>query len=121
MTPKKWRNLLPHYLILQVSTFTVNTFPVIPPHFYLAEEMSLAGARCLFSVLLRNKVLTTLNLQDNALGYEGGEQIALGLSLNNTLTDLNLSANDIGNGGALYFAVALKASKTLTRLNLGDN
>ncbi|KAK5809251.1 hypothetical protein F5H01DRAFT_394807 [Linnemannia elongata] len=79
------------------------------------------GAKALAEALKTNKALTTLNLRLNSIGSYGAMALAEALKTNKTLTTLNLVGNSIGSDGAKALAEALKTSKNLTTLNLESN
>ncbi|MCD6035114.1 MAG: family protein 3-like [Rickettsiales bacterium] len=79
------------------------------------------GVKALAEALKTNKTLTTLYLDWNKIGNTGAEALAEALKTNKTLTALDLSCNDIGNMGAGAILEALRTNKTLTTLHLGWN
>lgn len=66
------------------------------------NSFGIDGARCLAAVLLQNKVLECLKLEDNDIGINGAEIIAIPLKRNKTLKDLKISENLIKTQGAEY-------------------
>ena len=81
----------------------------------------------MFSILSKNiisfslQILTTLILENNAIGDQGTEYLADALKINQTLKMLNISSNDISKQGADYITGVLLLNKTLTTLILEKN
>jgi Ran GTPase-activating protein (RanGAP) involved in mRNA processing and transport len=82
------------------------------------NSFGVQGAKCVAAILLHNKTLETLKLQDNDLGAIGGELIGAGLSQNRTLKNLKMSENDLKSEGVEHI---LKNAKYLETLDLGKN
>lgn len=54
--------------------------------------------------LLKNKILTHLNLTSNTIGYDGSRYISQAIKLNSTLEYLSLKLNSIDDkAGAKFF------------------
>ncbi|KAF0496460.1 kinase-like protein [Gigaspora margarita] len=68
--------------------------------------------------LCKNSTLTSLNLENNKLGSEGGKALADALCNNSMLTSLNLYWNKLGFEGGKVLADALCKNSILTSLNL---
>ena len=68
-----------------------------------------------------SKSLTSINLNHNSLGPQGGKAIAEAISVSKSLTSINLYWNDIGPEGAKALGPAIAVSKSLTEINLQDN
>jgi hypothetical protein len=49
------------------------------------------GARCLAAILLQNKTLETLRLEDNDIGINGAEIISIPLKKNKAVKELKIS------------------------------
>ncbi|ORZ20901.1 hypothetical protein BCR41DRAFT_420942 [Lobosporangium transversale] len=79
------------------------------------------GVLALSEALKTNKVLTSLDLLANSIGKEGALALSEALKTNTTLTDLKLFNNSIGKKGAQALSEALKTNKTLKNLELGGN
>jgi len=76
------------------------------------------GARCLAAVLLQNKTLESLLLQDNDIGINGAEIISIPLKKNKQLRELKIAENLIKTEGAEYILIN---ALHLTSLDLGKN
>ena len=68
-----------------------------------------------------NRVLTSVDLQVNAIGDDGAKAIAEALKVTAVLTELSLYRNNIGDDGAKAIAEALKVNAVLTKLDLEYN
>jgi Ran GTPase-activating protein (RanGAP) involved in mRNA processing and transport len=68
-----------------------------------------------------NRVLTTLDLENNKIGGEGAMAIAEALKVNAVMTTLDLGGNNIGVEGAKAIAEALKVNAVLTKLDIRAN
>ncbi|KAF9979846.1 hypothetical protein BGZ75_009160 [Mortierella antarctica] len=79
------------------------------------------GAQALAEALKANSTLTMLSLESNAIEDGGAQALAEVLTTNSNLISLNLSRNAIGDDGALALSEALKTNSTLVTLNLEDN
>lgn len=75
----------------------------------------------LADILNENESLEYLHLEENLIGSNGANGLALGLLSNHTLKMLNLNRNEIGNEGAYYLSQALFINTTLTELLVQDN
>jgi len=75
--------------------------------------------------LKENQTLTSLTLEENNLGNEGAEGIAVCLEPIRgrmaTLTRLALRKNEIGDKGSLRLAEALRSNSTLVMLDIQEN
>ena len=49
------------------------------------NSLGIQGAVCISALLIKNKVLESLSINDNDLGPDGGECIGIALSQNDTL------------------------------------
>lgn len=78
--------------------------------------MGIQGAKCVAAILLYNKSIESLRLQDNDLGGIGGELIGAALKQNRTIKHLKISENELKSEGAEHI---LKAGLTLESLDLG--
>jgi hypothetical protein len=63
----------------------------------------------------------TLLIEDNYIGDEGAQAIALALKANVVMTALDLAVNNIGDEGVEAIAEALKVNVVLTELWLQGN
>jgi Ran GTPase-activating protein (RanGAP) involved in mRNA processing and transport len=68
-----------------------------------------------------DSVLTTLNLEENSIGFEGAKALVRTLKTYPTLTTLGLKSNSIGPPVAKALAEALKTNSALTTLDLQRN
>ena len=64
------------------------------------NSLGIDGARCLAALLIQNKTLECLKLEDNDIGIAGAEIIAIALKQNKTLKHLKLAENLIKTQGA---------------------
>jgi Ran GTPase-activating protein (RanGAP) involved in mRNA processing and transport len=71
------------------------------------------------SLLVSN--IRTLVLNDNSIGEDGGQAIALSIKFNKSLTYINMVANKMGPLAAAAFAATLESNQTLTSLILSSN
>jgi len=55
----------------------------------------------LAALLVRNKTLESLSINDNDFGSDGGEAIGIALAQNTTLKALKISENDLKSEGAI--------------------
>ena len=80
------------------------------------------GATAVAKILVENKALTELDLQDCHISSEGAVELAAALCTNTTIEDLDLSHNPIGEHveGATAVAKILVENKALTELDLRD-
>lgn len=65
------------------------------------NSLGIQGAVCLAALLVRNKTLESLSLNDNDFGSDGGEAIGVALAQNHTLKALRIAENDLKSEGAL--------------------
>jgi Ran GTPase-activating protein (RanGAP) involved in mRNA processing and transport len=56
---------------------------------------------CIAALLVKNKTLESLAINDNDLGANGGEAIGVALAQNSTLKSLKISENDLKSEGAI--------------------
>jgi len=82
------------------------------------NSLGIKGAKCLAAILLHNKSLETLKLQDNDLGSIGGELLGAALRQNKIIKNLKVSENDLKSEGAEHI---LKAGLNLHSLDIGRN
>ena len=82
------------------------------------NSLNMHGAVCISSLLLRNKTLESLCLNDNDFGADGGQCIGVALAENSTLKVLKMAENKLGNSGATQI---IKNATTLESLNLAKN
>jgi|JI6StandDraft_1071083.scaffolds.fasta_scaffold02688_3 Ran GTPase-activating protein (RanGAP) involved in mRNA processing and transport len=82
------------------------------------NSLGVDGARCIAALLIQNKTLETLKLEDNDIGIAGAEIIAIALKQNKTLKNFKLSENMVKTQGAEQI---LKNSAHLQSLDLGKN
>ena len=75
----------------------------------------------LIKVFNNDPSLTTLDLNDNEIGDDGAQALAIALENNTSITEFNLEYNQIGDEGAQALATALQKNNSLTVLNLGYN
>ena len=80
------------------------------------------GVTAVAKMLVENKTLTRLDLEDCHINSEGAVELAATLCKNTTLDDLDLKHNPIGEHmeGATAVAEMLVENKTLTKLDLRD-
>lgn len=64
------------------------------------NSFGIDGARCLAAILLQNKTIQTLKLQDNDIGINGAEIISIPLKKNKAIKQLKISENLIKTQGA---------------------
>jgi len=84
------------------------------------EELTVAEAKILVSLLHDNKTVTHFDISSNSLPESIIVSIAVLLEKNNTLKELALSANAFGERGIIALAKALKTNKSLSELKLGS-
>ena len=65
------------------------------------NSLGIQGAVCLAALLVRNKTLESLAINDNDFGSDGGEAIGVALAQNTTLKCLKISENDLKSEGAI--------------------
>jgi Ran GTPase-activating protein (RanGAP) involved in mRNA processing and transport len=53
------------------------------------------GVRRISKFLIKNQILTNLNLSNNSIGYDGSRYLAQALKINKTLEILNLKLNSL--------------------------
>jgi len=59
------------------------------------NSLGIQGAVCVSALLIKNKVMESLSINDNDLGPDGGECIGIALSQNDTLRVLKIGENDL--------------------------
>lgn len=64
------------------------------------NSLGVDGARCIAALLIQNKTLEALKLEDNDIGIAGAEIIAIALKQNKSLKHFKLSENMIKTQGA---------------------
>ena len=83
---------------------------------------SLEGPAAIALALARNRTLTELSLNGNALRAEGAAKVVLPLqSENRTLLSLSLDDNELKKHGAAAITEMLKVNSTLTTLSVASN
>lgn len=82
------------------------------------NSIGVDGAKCIAAIILQNKVLQTLKLQDNDIGVTGTEIISAALKKNKTLKNLVIAENELKTAGAEF---VLKSAYGLESLDLGKN
>lgn len=65
------------------------------------NSLGIQGAVCLAALLVRNKTLESLTINDNDFGSDGGEAIGVALAQNTTLKALKISENELKSEGAI--------------------
>lgn len=69
-------------------------------------------------MLIKNKTLESLSINDNDLGPDGGECVGIALSQNETLKVLKIAENDLKSEGAIPI---IKSAINLEHLSLAKN
>jgi len=82
------------------------------------NSLGVEGAKFLASVILQNRILETLKLQDNDFGITGSEIIGTALKQNLSIRHLILSENELKTQGASNI---LLSAFNLESLDLGKN
>lgn len=82
------------------------------------NSLGLQGAVCISALLIRNKFLQQLIINDNDIGTEGGESIGAALAQNSSLKVLKISENDLKSEGAISI---IKAGTNLEILQMSKN
>ena len=82
------------------------------------NSLGIQGAVCVAAMLIRNKTLESLSINDNDLGADGGECVGIALSQNGTLRALRVAENDLKSEGAIPI---IKSSINLEVLSLAKN
>jgi Ran GTPase-activating protein (RanGAP) involved in mRNA processing and transport len=87
------------------------------------NRMGFKACEALNELLKKNKILTMINISDNAISNEGLKIIANGaLTLESNLVSINMSNNDLQGAIAIQsFSEIISLSKSLLELNLNDN
>jgi NLR family CARD domain-containing protein 3 len=65
------------------------------------NSLGIQGAVCLSALLIRNKSLESLIINDNDFGSDGGECIGIALAQNSSLKVLKIAENDLKSEGAI--------------------
>jgi len=65
------------------------------------NSLGIQGAVCIAALLIRNKSLESLSINDNDFGPDGGECIGVALSQNETLKVLKVAENELRSEGAI--------------------
>lgn len=65
------------------------------------NSLGIQGAVCIAAMLIRNKTLESLAINDNDFGPDGGECIGVALSQNETLKVLKVSENELRSEGSI--------------------
>jgi Ran GTPase-activating protein (RanGAP) involved in mRNA processing and transport len=82
------------------------------------NSLGIQGAVCIAALLIRNKTLENLALNDNDFGPDGGECIGVALSQNHSLRVLRIAENNLGSEGAIPI---INSAEDLRVLNLAKN
>ena len=82
------------------------------------NSLGIQGAVCLSALLIKNRILDSLSINDNDLGPDGGECIGIALSQNETLKHLKIGENDLKSEGAIP---VIKSASNLQSLSLAKN
>lgn len=87
----------------------------------LASGLRNNEAQCIAEWLKYNKILISINLENNSIKAEGALAIAEALKTNQTLRVLELGNNVIKDKGTRELAEAIRLNKSLTALGLNQN
>ena len=82
------------------------------------NSLGIQGAVCISALLIKNKVIESLSINDNDLGPDGGECIGIALSQNDSLRILKIGENDLKTQGAIPI---IKSGLNLIHLSLAKN
>jgi len=82
------------------------------------NSLGIQGAICISALLIRNKTLDTLCLDDNDLGADGGECLGIALAQNESIKTLKVSENDLKSEGAIPI---IKSANNLEVLDISKN
>lgn len=82
------------------------------------NSIGVDGAKWIATIILQNKVLTSIKLQDNDIGITGGEILGTALKQNKTLKSLTVAENQLKTTGAEFI---LRSAYSLESLDLGKN
>ena len=82
------------------------------------NSLQIQGAICISALLIRNRCIESLSLNDNDLGSDGGECLGIALAQNESLKSLKVAENDLKSEGAIPI---IKSAKKLEVLNLSKN
>ena len=82
------------------------------------NSLGIQGAVCLSALLIKNRIIDSLSINDNDLGPDGGECIGIALSQNETLKHLKIGENDLKSEGAIP---VIKSASNLQSLSLAKN
>ena len=84
----------------------------------LKNPLGVQGAVCISALLIKNKNIESLSLNNNDFGAEGGECIGIALMDNDTLKGLKVADNQLRSEGAIQI---IKNAVHLYQLNLAKN
>ena len=79
------------------------------------NSLGIQGAMNISAILIKNKTLEYLSVNDNDLGADAGECLGIALSLNSTLKTLKISENDLKSEGGIPI---IRSALKLERLHL---
>jgi Ran GTPase-activating protein (RanGAP) involved in mRNA processing and transport len=65
------------------------------------NSLGFQGSVCIAALLIRNKTIEFLSLNDNDFGSDGGECIGVALAQNDSLRVLRVAENDLGSDGCI--------------------
>lgn len=82
------------------------------------NSLGIQGAVCISALLIKNKVIESLCINDNDLGPDGGECIGIALHENESLRVLKIGENDLKSEGAIPI---IKSAMFLEHLSLAKN
>jgi Ran GTPase-activating protein (RanGAP) involved in mRNA processing and transport len=82
------------------------------------NSLGIQGAICISALLIRNKTLEALCLDDNDLGGDGGECLGIALAQNDKIKTLKVSENDLKSEGAIPI---IKSAVNLEHLDISKN
>lgn len=82
------------------------------------NALGIQGAVCISALLIKNKILESLSVNDNDFGADGGECIGIALSQNKSLKTLKVAENDLKSEGAIPI---IKSATNLVNLSLAKN
>jgi NLR family CARD domain-containing protein 3 len=85
------------------------------------NSLGIQGAVCLASLLIKNKTLESLAVNDNDFGPDGGECIGSALKENTALKALRISENDLRSAGANQIITNAHNLETLSLAKNGIN
>lgn len=82
------------------------------------NSVGFIGAKCLAAMIIHNRTLHSLRLQDNDIGVRGADIISQALKQNKSLTHLKIAENNIQTEGAEQL---MKSNFSMVSLDLGKN